>query len=126
MNNLKTPNQLIYFTNDELNSNIGLSLDKSLNPTMWYKERDDIISKCNFLNKKFDKYFPEYTNVDKLILQFREYDSPCLCSIPMNKYICIITLNTNNEHKATYKLHVYYVSGNNKYENIGVFYSYYA
>jgi hypothetical protein len=93
---------------------------------MWFKERDDVLYRSKFLNNKLDNYFLEYSNIDKLVLKLSEYDSPCLCSFITKKYICIITLNTNNEHKATYKLQLYCLLGSNKYTDMGIFYSYFA
>ncbi len=123
MDRLRTQNQLLYFTNNELNMTIGLTFDKSLQPTMWYKERDDLLTKSKCIK---DKKIPEYNNVDKIVIKFCEYDSPCLCAISNNTYIAIITLNTSSEHKATYKLHLYVVSIGNKYEDMGVYYSYFS
>lgn len=121
MDNLKTPNQLIYFTNNELKMTIGLSFDNKLKPTMWYKDRDDI-----YTISKIVKNFPDYIDVEKIVIQCNEYDSPCLCAVSMNKYTAIITLNTNTEHKATYKLHLYHMNSTNKYEDMGMYYSYFS
>jgi hypothetical protein len=125
MDKLKTPNNLLYFTNNELQITLGLSIDKSLKPIMWYRERDDIITRSKFVNKNVDIFFPEYTDIDKLVIKFSEHDSPCMCSSITNTYISIITLNYNNEHRATYKLHLYYKNGNT-YDDIGLYYSYFA
>ncbi len=125
MDTLKTPNQLLYFTNEELQMTIGFRVDQSSQPIMWYKERDDIITKSKFISTRMDTHFPEYKDTDKLLVKFYEYDSPCLCASISNKYIGIITLNTNTEHKATYKLHLYYDSGK-KYDDLGIYYSYFS
>jgi hypothetical protein len=126
MDSLKTPNQLIYFTNNELNMTLGLSFDKKLRPTMWYREHDDIYTISKIITKNLDKQFPDYIELQKQVIQFCEYDSPCLCAISMNKYTAIITLNTSTEHKATYKLHLYSTVGSNKYEDMGIYYSYFS
>jgi hypothetical protein len=126
MDNLKKANQLIYFTNDELNSTIGFSIYTSMRPNMWIKERDDIITKATFITKNINKQFPDYTNVNKLVVKFSEYNSPCVCSSVSALYISIITLNTNIEHKATYKLHLYKYHGSKiGYTEIGFYYSYF-
>jgi hypothetical protein len=125
MDSLKTPNQLMYFINNELSSIIGFSIDESLKPTMWFKEHDDNITKSKFTYKNIDKQFPDY--VDKLVVQFSEYSSPCLCANINGKYISIITLNTDNEHKATYKLLVYrYKKILSNCDLIGTYYSYFS
>lgn len=127
MSSLKIKNQIIYFTNEGLNSTIGLSISKSLKPMMWFKEHDDIITNSKFIGKKIDKLFTEYINVDKLVVQFGEYSSYCICASISNTYISIITLNTNHEQKASYKLHLYkYNSSNSDYSEIGIYYSYFS
>ena len=128
MDNLKTSNQLIYFTNDILDSTIGLSIDAALKPTMWFKERDEIITKSKYKGKNVDTKFPQYANVDKLVVQFWEYTSPCMCASIRNTHISIVTLNNNTEHKATYKLHLYrYVDSKVGYvEVVDNYYSYFS
>ena len=128
MDNLRVPNQLIYFTNDELHSMIGFSTDKSNKPNMWFKERDDIITKAKFLSsKKLETQLPDYINVDKISLKFNEYNSPCMCATIDTVYTSVITLNTNSEHKATYKLDLYkHNSSKIGYTSIGTYYSYFS
>ncbi len=127
MDNLKTSNQLIYFTNDILDSTIGLSIDAALKPNMWFKERDEIITKSKYKGKNVDTKFSQYANVDKLVVKFWEYTSPCMCASIGNTYISIVTLNNNTEHKATYKLHLYrYVDSKIGYTEIGNYYSYFS
>lgn len=127
MDNLKTSNQLIYFTNDILDSTIGLSIDTALKPTMWFKERDDIITKSKYKGTNVDTTFPQYANVDKLVVQFWEYTSPCMCASISSTYISIITLNNNTDHKATYKLHLYRcVDSKVGYIEVDNYYSYFS
>ena len=128
MDTLNKPNQLIYFVNDELASTIGFSVDKSNSPNMWFRERDDIITKTKFLsNKNIDNQLPEYINVEKLVVKFSEYNSPCMCASINNVYINIITINTNSEHQATYKLDLYKYNGCKiGYTEIGTYYSYFS
>ena len=128
MDTLNKPNQLIYFVNNELSSTIGFNTDKSNSPNMWFRERDDIITKAKFLcNKKISKQLPGYINVDKLVVEFGEYSSPCMCATITNVYTSIITLNTNSEHKATYKLYLYKYNGSKTgYTEIGTYYSYFS
>lgn len=128
MDNLKKANQLMYFTNDELHSTIGFSTDKSNLPTMWFKERDDIITKAKFWSSKnLEKQLPAYINIDKLVVKFNEYNSPCMCANISSVYTSIVTLNTNSEHKATYKLDLYKYSGSKVgYTEIGTYYSYFS
>ena len=125
--NLKTPNQLIYFTNDTMDSTIEFSINTALKPTMWFKERDDIITTAKYTCKNFNTKFPEYIDVDKLVVQFGEYTSPCLCASIKNTYVSIITLNNNYEHKASYKLHLYkYVDSRVGYTEVDTYYSYFS
>lgn len=128
MDTLNKPNQLIYFVNDELSSTIGFSTDKSNSPNMWFRERDDIITKAKLLsNKNIDKKLPDYINVEKLTVQFSEYNSPCMCATINSVYTSIITINTNSEHKATYKLDLYKYGGSKiGYTEIGTYYSYFS
>lgn len=127
MDNLNLPNRLIYFNNKPLDSTIGFSINKKLQPIMWFKEHGDTITVSKLVTKSIDAQFPEYINCDKYVVKFGEYSSSCMCATITSKYITIITVNTDSEYKATYKLHLYkYNKSISKFDDIGVYYSYYS
>jgi len=127
MDNLNLPNRLIYFNNKILDSTIGFSINKNLQPIMWFKENGGNITISKLVTKSIDAQFPEYSNCDKYVVKFREYSSSCMCATITSKYITIITVNTDSEYKATYKLHLYkYKNSISKFDDMGVYYSYYS
>lgn len=124
MEDLTKNNNLSYFTNNELNRTIGLIVIKN-SPIMWFKERDDIITRTKYVKKLNDTFY-EYENCDKILVRFGELDSTCICSRINKKYLAIITLNTDPTHKATYKLHLYEIVKHSNYIDTGIYYSYYS
>jgi hypothetical protein len=124
MEDLTKNNNLSYFTNNELNRTIGLIVIKN-NPIMWFKERDDIITRTKYVKKLNDTFY-EYEDCEKLQIHFGELDSTCICSRMVKQYLAIITLNTDPTHKATYKLHLYEIVKHSNYIDTGIYYSYYS
>ena len=124
MEELTKNNKLSYFTNNSLERTIGLIVVKN-KPIMWFKDRDDIITRTKYV-KKLNDVFYEYEDCEKLLVGFGELSSPCICSSIVKKYLAIITLNTDHTHKATYKLHLYEILKGSNYTDIGIYYSYYS
>ena len=129
MDNLTAPNQLFYFTKNDINSTIGLSIVNN-KPIMWFRERDDLVTRTKIIKPPNDAKFLKDDTTEKLIVRFGEYDSTCMCSNISNKFLSIITLNTDVEHKATYKLQLFKIVKigvkTNNYIDNGTYYSYFA
>jgi hypothetical protein len=124
MEELTGNNKLSYFTNNELNRTIGLILIKN-KPIMWFKDRDDIITRTKYVTKLNDIFY-EYEDCEKILIRFGELSSTCICSSIDKKYLAIITLNIDPTHKATYKLHLYEIVKHSNYIDSGIYYSYYS
>jgi hypothetical protein len=124
MEELTSNNKLSYFTNNDLDRTIGLIITKK-KPIMWFKDRDDIITRTKYVKKLNDTFY-EYENCDKLQIRFGELSSTCICSSMNKEYLAIITLNTDLTHKATYKLHLYEILKHSNYIDSGIYYSYYS
>jgi hypothetical protein len=132
MESLTTSDQLLYFTNNELNSTIGLSITKK-KPTMWFQERDELLTQTKSFNnfKGFkESTLGQYEDVEKAIFKVSELSSPCMCSGITAEHLAVITANNDPSHKATYKLHLYRMTKvgvySYKYNDSGIYYSYFA